>query len=539
LAFAIVITSAPAALAQPALSPGAQAAALLPLPDRPIVKPVMDCAALAGHDFSHAAGEPFRIVSTAVEPASAGRAEMCVVKGYVTPQVDFELRLPTQGYAGRYLQGGCGGMCGIISPHMTPSCDDRQAFSGAFAVAFEDSGHRAAGMFDGVWAAGSPDLRTDFAYRATHVSAVADKAIIAAYYGAPPAYAYFQGCSDGGREALMEAQRYPDDFNGIVVGSSVSMPAVMIRFLWEAKYGLGAEGHEIMSPAAAGVLHQAALGACDALDGLKDGQIDDPRLCRFDPGVTACGPAKSPPDCLTPAQVEMARKFYQGAVAPDGVALYPGGEAPGSELSWVGPNGIPATGRFAAEAFFKYVLFPGELPNDFSARDWTFDTASAKRVYARGAVFDASDPDLRPFRDRGGKMILWQGAADQAAGVYGMLDYYQAVRGRVGGLDAARGFARMFVVPGVYHCGGGYVPYEEDFLGAVVNWTERGQAPDQVIATAVLPDSQVRRRPVFAYPVRARYAGGDVNDAASFKGVAPAAAPNDAYAWAGEFPSSK
>jgi hypothetical protein len=185
------------------------------------------------------------------------------------------------------------------------------------------------------------------------------------------------------------------------------------------------------------------------------------------------------------------------------------------------------------------VLLPGELPESFGWRDWRFSKASLQRLLAAGAPYDATDPDLTAFRDRGGKLILWQGMADNAAGAHGILDYYQAVRERMGGLEQTRKFARMFAVPGGYHCRGGYVPYDQDFLGAMVNWVERGAAPDAVLAVATLPDGVVRRRPLYAYPTPTRYRGGDVNDPRSFAPAALRREPVDGFDWPGSRAKAK
>ena len=506
---------------------------LIPLPAQAVMAPVVDCRSLATRSFVQSPGAEFKVLSATIEPAAGDRAEFCLIQGYVSPQVQFQLRMPTSTYVGRYLQGGCGAMCGVIGTTLSPSCDDQHAYAGSFAVSFNNMGHIGASGGDATWASGAPELRKDFAYRADHVTAVVAKTLITAFYGQPPRWSYFQGCSNGGREALMEAQRYPRDFNGIVAGSSVSMPAVIGRFIWEAKVGLTPSGEQIMTPDATALLHDAVLSACDALDGVKDGQIDDPRRCHFDPGRLACKRGATG-HCLTQEQVESARKLYDGPRDTAGHRLFPGGEAYGSELVWSSEASFTRTGKFAAEAFLKYLLFPGELAADFTWRDWQFDLTSFRRAQKAGAIFDASDPDLRGFRDTGGKIILWQGAADNAAGIYGMLDYYQAVRDVVGGLAATRNFSRFFLVPGVYHCRGGYVPYEEDFLGAIVNWVERGQPADAVLATATLGDGMVRRRSVYAYPVRAKYVGGDINAAQSFVAEAPSKEPDDHFEWAGK-----
>jgi feruloyl esterase len=505
---------------------------LLELPERAVESPVMACEGLATHSFASVQEVNMHILSASIQPAQPGRAEFCVVKGYVAPQVQFALYLPTKSYTGRYLQGGCGGMCGVIGDSLSPSCDSVVAFGGRFAVGFNNSGHIGAGIGDTDWATDAPELRKDYAYRATHVAQVAAKLILGAFYGRSPSYSYFQGCSDGGREALMESQRYPRDFNGIVAGSVFSMPAVMEQFLWDSHVGLTAAGEKLFTPEATALLHSAVLKQCDALDGARDDQIDDPRLCHYDPGKLACRAGRAPPGCLTAEQVKAARLLYQGPMDSAGQRLFPGGLPYGSELLWSAPGALTATG-VAAGGFLRSLAFPQQLPAGFTWRDWTFDRESFQRLDAAAAVYDPRSPDLHPFREAGGKLILWQGTADQASGIHGMPEYYQEVRDVMGGLDSTRQFARLFLVPGVYHCGGGYVPYQEDFLGALVNWVERNEAPAQVEAAARMGDGRVRRRPVFAYPERARYVKGDLNDARSFVGVMPDQEPDDHYDWVG------
>jgi Tannase and feruloyl esterase len=505
---------------------------MAPLPDRAAILPVLDCAALQQHDFSTLNDAPARIQSAVIEPRSAERAEFCAVKGYVAPTIQFELRLPTRQWSGRYLQGGCGGNCGVIMSSLSPRCDMQIAYAGSFAVGFENSGHVGG---DGVWALGGQSVREDFAYRAAHAFSIAAKAIIAAYYGRAPDYSYFQGCSDGGREAMVETQRYPADFNGLIAGSpAFAITEAMERFIWEARWGRDDGGAPLFDAAAATLLHDAVIAACDALDGVKDGQIDDPRLCHFDPRSLTCSEALSPPNCLTAAQAGAAAKFYQGPVDERGRHLFYGGEPYGSELSWVERFALPIAGRVMFEDVVKNMIFQQSLGAQASVESWRFDGITFDELAKRGALFDARSADLDAFRRQGGKLILWQGFADPAAGPYGLPDYYQRLRTHTGDLRAVRSFARMFLIPGVYHCGGGYVAYEEDMLGALVNWLELGHAPDFVMATASLKDGSVRKRPVFAYPVQARYRGhGDINDPRNFVGSAPKREPLDLYQWAG------
>jgi feruloyl esterase len=519
------------ALASPSSPPVYRVA----LPDRPAISPVLDCAALIQHDFSTVPEAPTRVQAAAIEPATAERVEFCAVKGYVAPTIQFEIRLPTANWTGRYLQGGCGGNCGVIMSFLSPRCDTQTAYGGAFAVGFENSGHVGG---DGVWALGGQGVREDFAFRAAHVFSIAAKAIIVAYYGRAPDFSYFQGCSDGGREAMMETQRYPADFNGVIAGSpAFAITEAMERFVWEARWGRDSRGALIFDAAAAALLHDAVINACDALDGVKDGQLDDPRLCHFDPHTLVCTAAHSPPTCLSAAQAEVAANFYQGPIDEQGRHLFYGGEPYGSELSWVERFALPVAGRVMFEDAVKNMIYQQSLGEQATVESWRFDRTSFNELSRRGALFDARDTNLDSFRRRGGKLILWQGFADPAAGAYGLPDYYQRLRQHAGDLAAVRSFARMFLIPGVYHCGGGYVPYEEDMLGPLVAWVELGHAPDFLLATAALKDGSVRTRPVYAYPVQSRYKGrGDINDAHNFVGRAPGREPMDLYEWAGASP---
>lgn len=513
-------------------TPGATAPVVYTsLPERATIAPKISCAALGRGDFADVKEGPARVLSSATEPAAGQRAEFCLVKGYVAPNIHFELRLPTRGYTGRYLQGGCGGNCGRIPSEVTPQCDNEQAVSGAFAVGFEDSGHLGG---DGVWALGGEQVQKDFAYRAAHAFSAAAKAIIAAYYGAPPAFSYFEGCSDGGREALSEAQRYPTDFNGIVAGAAPNIISeAMQRFLWEARWGLDPTGKPIIDANAAAVLHSAVMNACDDIDGLRDGQIDDPRQCHFDPARISCRAAPTHA-CLTPVQVEVARRFYQGPVDEQGRHLYPGGEPYGNELSWGERGGLAGAGQEMFDENVRTMIFQRQLPHDLTLAKWRWDGETLHELARRGAIYDVDNPDLRPFRNAGGKMIIWYGLADPAAGVDSLPDYYQRVRDAVGGTAAARQFVRMFPIPGVYHCRGGYIPYQANMLGTIVTWVEQGMAPDKVIVAARLQDGGTRTRPVYAYPVRAVYSGrGSIDDAANFVGRAPARDPDDHYDWLG------
>ena len=502
------------------------------LPSRTPLAPMIPCARLEQQRFDLDPQAPARVLSASIEPNSPGRAEFCLVKGYVSPTIEFELRLPTAGYTGRYLQGGCGGNCGYIATGFTPSCTNAVAYSGAFAVGFQNSGHRGS-LTDGVWAISSAQAREDFAHRAAHVFSIAAKSIIRAYYGADPDYSYFQGCSGGGREAMMETQRYPHDFDGVIAGAAPYLISEkMERYLWEARVGTDSQGRSLFDVASARVLHGAVMAACDSSDGLTDGQIDDPRRCRFDPSTLVCSAGETS-QCLTPAQAESARKLYEGPVDSSGKHLYLGGAPYGSELVWPS-SALAVSGRTFFDNFVRAMVYHGELPQGLTFDSWKFNASSLDGLAKRGAIYQAADADLRAFRQAGGKLILWQGAADPAAGSYAYVDYYRRVREAVGGMSAAREFVRLFEVPATYHCSGGYIAYQGDILGTMVRWVETGEAPDKIVFSALLESGVQRDRPVFAYPGKARYKGrGDVNAADSFALAMPSSEPSDRYDWLG------
>jgi len=506
-------------------------------------------------DFSAIPGAPARVVSATVVAATAQSPAYCDVQGYVAPQIHFELGLPTTTWQGRYLQNGCSGLCGGAYPPTFQPCAAQPG--GDFAVASTDDGHTSAspGGFDGLWARDDAQLRIDYGYRAAHVLAVAAKAIITAYYGVAPRHSYFAGCSDGGREALMEAQRYPADFDGIIAGGPASIFAPLLGELlpWQADVNTDARGREILTAAKVPALHSAVIAACDANDGVRDGQIGDPRACHFDPGTLRCPAGVDRPTCLTPAQIAVVRKLYAGPMDARGRLLYPGGVPRGSELAWVGwlvkvpgaPAWFPTAAQQGGDNYLEDMAFPVGQAGPLS-KDWRFTVAGFNSLRAEGRLYNATNADLRAFRARGGKLIIWHGWADPNISPVGTLAYYQAVQDRMGGLAATQRFARLFMFPSVYHCVGGFGPDQFDLLTPIVRWVEHGAAPTRIIAAQLQAEPNpywpspstggkvVRTRPVFPYPMEARYSGvGSVTSAASFVGVMPAAPPNDHYNWVG------
>ena len=473
----------------------------------------------------------------------AGSPAYCEVEGFVEPAVGFKLRLPRDTYAGRYLQYGCDGLCGVVQDPVIRGC----ATAGAdFAVASTNDGHVGQGGFpfnitDGTWAAGNQAARDDYFFRAPHVVSVASKQIIRAYYGSAPQRSYFAGCSTGGREGLLLAQRYPHDFDGIVAGAPVNVmgPLIGMYHAWLATMNVRPDGRPVLTADKLPALHNAVLAACDRLDGLTDGQIDDPRACHYDPVALQCPAGSDNDQCLTPAQVAIVQQLYRGLTDAHGVRLYPGWESRGSELAWNGaiiPD--PVYGSFLAplpDNYLKYLGYPIGTPHS-SIKDLEFTVAELRRLTPEGVKGNAMSLDLSAFRRAGGKLIIWHGWDDQTVPSVGTVDYYDRLTRANGGRAATQQWARLFMVPTKYHCQlGGYKLTDLDPIPALVDWVEHSDAPDRIIATGVDPTTHAvtRSRPVFAYPLRAAYDGtGSIDDATNFVAAKPLRPTQDTIPWA-------
>ena len=555
----------------------AAGAATAPLPAKGTMNAAIDCAALAQKDFSTIPDAATKITAATLVPASGATPAYCKVTATITPGSQVVLQLPTTGWNGDYFQSGCGGFCGQTNPNG----DCQTAFTRGAAIGASDLGHQG-GMQDMSWAL-KEDGRIDFAYRANHQLALAAKAILAAYYGQPPTHNYFVGCSDGGREALMEAQRYPNDFDGIVAGA----PAYLLSFLntfkhaWQWKANYDSSGNPIITSAKATLLHNAALAACDKLDGVTDGLIFDPRQCTFDPATLLCPNNADAPTCLTQAQVDAARKMYSAPIGADGVAYYPGAVLPyGSELRWVGGGGpmaaLGSMDKSIVDQFYGTMALPlAQQDTSKNAGSLKFDQATYESLLAMAKVYDASSTDLSAFRDRGGKLILYHGWADDSISPDGTIAYYTALQTQMGGQGATQKFARLFMFPGVYHCSGGYGPSHFDLVTPIVNWVENGVAPDQIIAVQYDTDSSgqgggfanpggpqgmsgaagtppagapsgslppttatgnvVRTLPAYPFPLMPHYKGtGNVNDAQNYAPALPTSPLQDSFPWIGQ-----
>ena len=427
----------------------------------------------------------------------------CRVVGRVTPAVNFEVWMPASNWNGKFQAVGGGGFAGIIGYGPMAAALNR-----GYATASTDTGHSTPG---GSWALGHPELVTDFAYRAIHEMTVKAKTIVQAFYGNGPRLSYFVGCSTGGRQGLMEAQRFPSDYDGVVAGAPANFwTHLMAATLWLASATLTDQAMHIPTGKLA-ALNKAALAACDARDGVADGLIEDPQRCRFDPGTLQCSGADTE-TCLTAPQVEAARKIYAPTVNPrTKQEIFPG-MAPGSELTWTALAGGPQPFSIPVD-FYKY--FVRSDPNwDWKTIDFDKDVVAIDEKFAQ--LMNATDPNLRAFKSRGGKLIVYHGWNDQLIPPLNSINYYNSVSKTMGAKETDD-FARLFMAPGMLHCGGGVGPSTFDALGALEHWVEHATKPAHIIASHSTNGVVDRTRPLCPYPQVATYKGsGSIDEAASF-----------------------
>lgn len=449
------------------------------------VLPRVACTDLASFDLTAVGGAGSKITS-AIETTNQRGAAVCAVEGTLAPAITFAVQLPRDGWTQRYLQIGCGGLCGSIAGNVGAADGCAPLNASGFVLAATDMGHQDQ---DGSFGK-NPDKRVDFAHRAQHLTAVAAKALIGKFYGQQPKYAYFTGCSDGGREALIEAQRYPDDFDGIIAGAGAInfLAQNAIFHAWQAVSNTGPDGKPILLAARLPILHRAVVAACDRLDGLEDGLIANPLACHFDVGSVQCPAGTSDTSaCLTAAETGVARKFYDGPRdAATGMRLSIGGPQYGSELAWAGvyvPQSADDTifSEKVSLPVLQNMAFENDPPASFTLADLKFDRATFDRLRARHPLFDATTPDLTAFAGKGGKLIVWHGWSDPHISPLNSIAYYTAVR-QFMGAERTDSFARLYVFPGMYHCANGEGPNQIDLLTPMMAWVESGVAPDVIEA---------------------------------------------------------
>lgn len=419
------------------------------------------CEALAGGRFKDLKGAPTWITKAAYVAAGPKRQAYCSVMGYVNPTNVFGMYLPVDRWNGRYLVRGCGGSCGNAAVELACALHVRDGY----ACLITDMGHSST-LVDNNWVEGNLQGLVDFGYRSTHVTTVAGKAIAAAFYDRAPDKSYFFACSTGGRQGMIEAERFPDDFDGIVAIAPASMAPYGLKQAATVSdvdaFNSNPDGSPILPGRKALLIHAAVVRACDGNDGVKDGLIGDPRQCGWKPEDIACKPGSATRDCLTPAQVAVVHKMYEWR-----------GAMKGSELNWIGN-------------FIRSAPLPGETWKPL------FDLGVGRGDPATiESMINPNNPDLRPFRDRGGKLILVQGWSDYSVMPPPTLDYYQTMTKTMDGPVATNRFARLFMIPGMDHCAGGEGASAIDYMGAITAWSEGGPAPGALRGVHTMPGAPI------------------------------------------------
>lgn len=465
------------------------------------------CAALAAETFRlEAATDVVTIHSATPVAASAKLPAHCDVRGVIWPEAKFAIKLPGE-WNERFQMVGNGGTAGNISLAAVDA-----AVRKGFASASTDTGHDVAKEPVATFAWVTPEnphgqrKLIDFAYLSVHNTAVLAKQVIRAYYGKAPRYSYWVGCSTGGRQGMQEAQRYPEDFDGLVIGApGLWLTGNVTRRMWVAQSQLG---DAAIAPEQLPALAKAVMAKCDAVDGLVDGLIDDPRRCQFDV-------RRDCPGCFTAAQAEGLAKIYGGVRNSKGELLF-SGEPLGGELGWaenlVGPSKVVLP---RSESQMKLAMLDPPPGPGWSYTMFDFDK-DPLRLTKAAAMLNPRNPDLSKLQKRGGKIVQYSGWGDQQVNPLPGIDYYESVSKRLGA-EPTRAFYRLFMVPGMYHCNGGPGCGTVDWLSVVMDWVEKGAAPDRIIGSHLEKGVATRTRPLCPYPLVARYTGsGSVDDAANF-----------------------
>jgi hypothetical protein len=500
------------------------------------------CESLSGVELADTTITAATTVSTGTFTVPGGRGgraldhlpTFCQVHGVIKPtrtsMIHFEVWLPTDTWNGRLQVVGNGGLAGTIGYAAMAG-----ALRDGFATASTDTGHTSAEP--PTWLEDHERL-VDYSYRGLHLTTMNAKVIVNQFYSQSPKYAYYTGCSTGGKQGLMEAQRYPADFDGILAGDAANFwTHQMASEVWNGVVTSSPDTN--LSKAKLQLVQDAAIAACDKLDGAADGLVSDPMHCTFDPGVLECKGESDSADCLTAAQVGAVRKVYSGPVNPrTGQSVYPG-LYPGGEMGWASGVVINRgnTSGVSSNTFWSFAMFDNP---DWPFRSFDFDKDLARADAQLAPVTNATDPNLDEFERLGHKMIYYHGAADPLIPAQNGIDYYDSVVKAQNGLQQTQAFYRAFLVPGLYHCSGGPGPIafgtsgqppkgqedaDHDILLALQRWVESGTAPNQVIATRYKDGDASKgvefQRPLCAYPQVAVYKGsGDMNDAANFSCVA-------------------
>ena len=451
--------------------------------------------------------------------------DYCRVRGTLRPAIGFEARLPLTGWNGKFYMAGCGGFCGAVLP-------DRVGYSNAvnvalargYAVVTSDAGHWGASGVDAYWAYQNRRAEIDWAQRTIPAVSNAARKIVEQFYGSAPSRSYFSGCSNGGRMGAIAMQRYPDLFDGVIIGApALDWRNLSLYSVSVTQANTDARGRFILDYRKLPLLHDAVLAQCDSLDGLDDGLITDPRACEFDAQVLECPEGDNDQNCLLSDEVQTVRYWHAGLKNTHGVD-WPFRMPRGSEnywRRWYAPApGQPAAGYLFSDGLIRYIMFerdpgPGFDPVDVDLNEYPHQMETMRELVRADA------PDLSKFKASGGKAIVYQGYADPAAIPEMTIGYYDDVRETMGGQAATDEFLRLFMIPGAGHCfeTPRNIPDHFDPIAALEDWVENGVAPNSMEARQWnASGATVRSRPLCPYPEVARYSGsGSIDEAASFQ----------------------
>jgi Tannase and feruloyl esterase len=453
--------------------------------------------------------------------------QYCDVTGYVASQNKFELKLPLPDDWNRnFFFTACGGYCGAVD-----GTRSNPFLARGYASVTGNGGHDSWGFPDGIWAANTPQLQEDYGWRSNHVIALVAKEIVTQFYGALIRRSYMAGNSKGGQAVLLEAQRFPEDFDGYLPSAPVYdfTRRNTIAAAWWAQAVSDGHGGSVLNAAAVEVVHKSVLQHCGAQAGVEEGIVTDPPSCKWQPEMAACGAGMS--ECLNATQVAAIKRLMTSATNSKGEVIYAYPYVPGTETQWENWN-YPGTGgpNSANRPLFANMQVVGQFMRYFAgdkvrpnvdALNFNFDRDPPTLARAQ-KIYDATSTDLRPLKARGGKIVMWHGWADGAIMGTSSIGYYEGVMRLMGGREQTEDFFRLFLIPGVDHGGQGPGLTEFDALTALENWVEKGEAPGKLLACRSSNGAVERCRPVFPYPILAHYSGkGDPKQAESFVRLDP------------------
>ena len=503
---------------------------------------IQSCNDLSDLSLSDLNDAPSKITGARFVQAEGALPAFCDVIGYTAPQVSWRVRLP-EDWNGRFHMEGCGTLCGV---RIIENADD--PLSRGTAVATTDMGRSAplapaewtgtgrpdynTIMRSGEWAYNNLEQELDYAYRGTHKAVLASKAIVRSYYKNEITHAYWRGCSTGGRQGLMLAQRYPWHFDGIIVGAPAGIEPAYINIFWRTLTNLTEDGRAIIGQSQVPALHREVMNQCDGADGLEDGVIDDPWACEPDLSTLRCASENPSDTCFTDEQILSVERLYEGAFLSDGTRVswgVPKGGELGVMRYILNEAGEAGTFEPMAQDRLRYTWFDYDPGPKYDAGTFDLDD-DYHRLFTKGFLQAPSNPDLTTFKERGGKLIAYQGLNDML-NAEPLIDYFKKVERITGGEAVTDEFMRLYLIPGMNHCRGGSGVDTVDWITEIQGWVEESKAPGIVTghrrdgdislpgagAWPLDPDTVIKTRPLYDYPNSARYSGsGDRNDAANF-----------------------